>query len=339
MSKFLFLIGILLLSVYITSFIRKYFLRKAILDIPNERSSHTMPTPRGGGIAVAFTFFLGVLYYFYMGVISFDLMMAILGGGIIIALVGYLDDLYSISARNRALCHAFAAGWALYWLGGFATLDIGFWQVHLGWLGTLLALVGIVWVINLYNFMDGIDGLAGSEAVFVSLVMGGLLWAMHIVDIASLCFLLAAATAGFLIWNWPPAKIFLGDVGSGLLGFVFAVLAIASANQHMISITNWIILLGVFIFDATFTLIHRIWRKEQWYSAHREHIYQRLIQKGASHKQVTIWITVFNLGILFPLVMISCIWKSSSLLLFIFTGILFGLLWIRLIALNKSRCT
>lgn len=328
---------IFLISLSLTGLVRYYSLRKAILDIPNERSSHTLPTPRGGGIAVAATFFLAISLLWGVGEISGNLAKALLGGGFLVAAAGYWDDLKSLSARTRACLHFLAAGWGVYCLGGFVSLDLGFVQLHLGWLGSLLAVIGIVWLINLYNFMDGIDGIAGSEALFVSLMGGIFLWLFGANNLALVCLFLFASVLGFLIWNWPPAKIFLGDVGSGLLGYIFAVLAIASSNQHQLSLWCWLALLAIFIFDASFTLIHRMLRGERWYSAHREHIYQRLVQKGASHARVTLLIIGANLFFILPMVMLMFSFQKISLAIFLFIGLVFLSIWMRIVQTSTNR--
>lgn len=320
---------IFLLSFTLTWLVRIYSLRKAILDIPNERSSHCLPTPRGGGIAIAATFFLAISGLAWFNIISHDLFKALLGGGILIAATGYWDDLKSISVILRAFLHFLAAAWALYCLGGFPLLELGSWSLHLGWFGSLLAVFGIVWLTNLYNFMDGIDGIAGSEALFVCLISGLTLTFLGGHSLALIYFFLFASVLGFLLWNWPPAKIFMGDVGSGLLGFIFAVLAIAAANQQHLSIIFWLTLLTVFVFDATYTLIRRMARGDCWYKSHCEHMYQRLVQHGASHKKVTILVSLVNLFIILPLFCLMLYWQSLSVWLFLLIGLVFWIVWLR----------
>lgn len=201
--------------------------------------------------------------------------------------VGWIDDRQSLSAGVRGSIHTAAAIWALVWLGGLPQLRVGFASIPLGGLGWVLAGFGIVWLTNLYNFMDGIDGLAGMEAVSVGLAAGTLALAAGDHGLAAVSWLLASASAGFLVWNWPPAKIFMGDVSSGLLGFSFAVLAIASENSNALPLFTWLLLLGVFIVDATATLLLRIRRGERWYEPHRTHAYQLAVYAGHSHRQVT----------------------------------------------------
>jgi len=191
--------------------------------------------------------------------------------------------------------HFLAAAWALYWLGGLPSLRVGAGAVELGPAGTVLAALGLVWFVNMYNFMDGIDGIAGSEAVTAGLAGGALLLALGSPGLATLSLLLAAASAGFLAWNWQPARIFMGDVGSGFLGFCFAALALASERAGALPLLGWVLLLGVFLFDATATLGRRVVRGEKWYDAHRSHAYQRAVQGGWRAAAVTGAVIAINL--------------------------------------------
>lgn len=171
---------------------------------------------------------------------------------------------------------------------------MGFAELNLFWLINVLAVIAIVWMINLYNFMDGIDGIAGTEAITISGAAAIFLWVQNS-GLVAVCLLILAAVLGFLIWNWPPAKIFMGDVGSGFLGFVIAVLAIWSENSGAAPLLIWLLLLGVFIVDATVTLVKRMTRGEKLYEAHRSHVYQLAVQAGYSHKQVTLTILLINM--------------------------------------------
>ncbi len=289
------LILVALASYSLTALVRFYALKKSILDIPNERSSHSVVTPRGGGLAVAATFIFALLFIAAFEIVSVNVAVALVGGGLMIAAIGWIDDKNSVSPRLRLVVHFLAAIWALYWLGGFTRVDIGFTTVHLGWVGSVIAAVGIVWMINLYNFMDGIDGIAGTEAISVALGVGVLLFWTGSAGLAWVCIILALAVGGFLVWNWPPARIFMGDVGSGFLGYVFAVLAIISEISYAVPLIVWLLLLGVFIADATITLFKRLARGEKLSQPHRTHVYQLATQVGYSHKQVTLVVLFINI--------------------------------------------
>ena len=324
------LIAVFMASIFITAKVRRYAMRRSLLDIPNERSSHSVPTPRGGGLAIALTLAVGVAVLGVSGVLYLNVMWALLGGGLLVAGVGWLDDHRHVAPPWRALVHLLAATWALYWLGGLTELRLGTGIWELGWLGGILAALGIVWLTNLYNFMDGIDGIAGVEAVTTG--VGGailLAWA-GAPGLATAAALLAAASAGFLWWNWPPAKIFMGDIGSGLLGYCFAVMALAGENSGVLPATAWLLLLGVFVLDATFTLLHRVIRGERWYTAHRSHAYQRAVQLGYSHRRVSLGVAGVNVLLLFPATILSVVYPATSLGWLTAMAVVGWLLWNRI---------
>jgi Fuc2NAc and GlcNAc transferase len=293
-TKIVFVVAAGILSWLLASRVRLYALDK-LLDIPNERSSHSHPTPRGGGLAIAVTSLGGILLAGMWHWISWDLAVALSGGGLMIATVGWIDDHRDLPALTRFAVQFFAAGWAMFWLGGLHSLSLGSIVIPLGPLGTLLGTVGIVWAINLYNFVDGIDGLAAGEAVSTGVIGALLLLGTGNIGLAMIALLIASANAGFVPLNWAPAKLFMGDVGSGMLGYLFAVLAIASENAGSVPILLWTLLLGAFVFDATVTLCRRIAHGERWYHAHHSHAYQRMVQAGRSHAQVSATILAINL--------------------------------------------
>ncbi len=302
------MIGTLVLSALITRTARKRALLNNVLDVPNERSSHTVPMPRGGGIAIVLTATLtfGALVLFK--VIPLDVFVALAGGGIAIAAVGFVDDHHHLSATARLAVHFGIALGTLLLLSGVSTLRVGEQVITFGWLGYLVGSLGIVWVINLFNFMDGIDGIAASEAVFIAwgaALLGWITGSFGAVPIAAFAF--GAACCGFLLWNWPPAKIFMGDVGSGYLGYVIAVLALGAARESDIALFQWLILGGVFFVDATVTLLRRLIRGERVYVAHRSHAYQRLARSWGSHLRVTGVTWLVNVVWLLP-----CAWIAGT---------------------------
>jgi Fuc2NAc and GlcNAc transferase len=175
-------------------------------------------------------------------------------------------------------------------------LTIGTDGFHLGAAGGAVAVLAVVWGINLYNFMDGIDGLAAGEAVSVGLAAAGLLAARN-PPLAAVAVTVAGAAAGFLPWNWHRARIFMGDVGSGFMGFILATLALVSESSGAMPALVWLLLVGVFFADATITLVRRMLRRERWYAPHRVHAYQRAVQGGWSHARVTSFVLVLNGGL------------------------------------------
>jgi len=240
--------------------------------------------------------------------------VALVGGGFVVAGIGYWDDRQSLSPQVRVLGHLLAAAWAISWLGGMPPLELGITTVHWGLLGHLVGIVGLAWMINLFNFMDGIDGIAGSEAAFVAVAGGTFLAADGSGDLAWAAWMLAAACVGFLFWNWSPARIFMGDVGSGFLGLVLASLAIAGAREHPASLWLWLILLGVFIVDATTTLIRRMIQGETWYKPHRSHAYQHAALCCCSHQRITLSVLGINLLWLLPWAVLAWQWPSLIIL-------------------------
>lgn len=291
-----FLVAAAILSWLLASRVRLYALDR-LLDVPNERSSHSVPTPRGGGLAIAVTALGGIILAAMLHWIEWNLAIALVGGGAMIAAIGWIDDHRSLSALTRFAVQFLSAGWAIYWLGGLPSLSVGSATLHMGFVGSILGIIGIVWAINLYNFVDGIDGLAAGEAISTGVIGGLILLAMGQTGLATVALIIAAANAGFLPLNWAPARLFMGDVGSGMLGYLFAVLAIASENSGAMPLLLWVLLLGAFVFDATVTLCRRVAHGERWYHAHHSHAYQRMVQAGKSHAQVSSTILVINLAL------------------------------------------
>src|SRR2546429_3097017 len=259
---------------------------RGTLDVPNSRSSHITATPRGGGLAIVLAASVALGMLALAGAIGAPLLWVLIGGGGVVALVGFADDRRPIAAGARLVVHLGAAVWAVFWLGGLPAIALNQHVVHLGWAGDLLAVLATVWVLNLFNFMDGIDGIAVSEAVFVT---GGALLPLTLWgvsgEVSAASLTVGAASLGFLPWNWPPAKIFMGDVGSGYLGYVIAALVLAAVQHSPVIAWIWLILGGVFFVDATVTLIRRVLRGERVYVAHRTHAYQWLARRWGSHRR------------------------------------------------------
>ncbi|MEN1606768.1 glycosyltransferase family 4 protein, partial [Pseudomonas aeruginosa] len=251
-----------------------YAISKKVMDIPNARSSHTVTTTRGGGLAIVLTFLLVVFFLPLFSILEWRQALLFLLGGGGVALLGFLDDHGHVAARWRLLGHFMAALVSLFLLTGVPPFKLLGYQWDLGWVGVVLFAFYLVWLLNLYNFMDGIDGLASLEAIFVC-VGGALVYWMNDKAAFSLPpLLLAFAVLGFLFWNFPPAKIFMGDAGSGFLGLTLGVLSIQAMWVEPEFFWAWLILLGVFIVDATYTLARRLLRGDKVYEAHRSHAYQ-----------------------------------------------------------------
>jgi Fuc2NAc and GlcNAc transferase len=270
---------------------RGWALEHRLLDHPNERSSHDRPTPRGGGVGIV----LVVCIFGGAASSGFAGLTWILAGALLIAAVSWLDDIRrGLSPLIRLIAHAGAAGLALRGMSGWERLDVFFLDsITPGWLSYLVAAVWIVGLVNAYNFMDGIDGLAGIQAVTASAgwLVVGLLSGSRVLAAAGV--VIGSSAVGFLLHNWPPAKIFMGDIGSAFLGYAFAVIPLCAGRVVPESLAGRVPFAGVlmvapFVLDAAFTFLRRLVKGERLVQAHRSHIYQRLVITGFSHRGVTL---------------------------------------------------
>jgi len=275
-------VGLFFLALFLTYVIKEFTLKKNILDIPNERSSHTVATPRGGGLAIIITLFVGL--FIYKESINDELFFALFCVTPIV-IVSLIDDIVTLSSKVRFAVQALSSFLALYCLGGVDSVDFIWFEFSGVWLN-VVAFILILWLTNLYNFLDGIDGYAGSQTVTVGL--GVFLLFNNFIGL-----LLIVASLGFLVFNWHKASIFMGDVGSASLGFIIAILAVSDMGSG--HIYSWLVLLSLFWYDATVTLFRRYLNNETITEAHRKHAYQRLTQMGWSHAKVVIYAIIFNL--------------------------------------------
>jgi UDP-N-acetylmuramyl pentapeptide phosphotransferase/UDP-N-acetylglucosamine-1-phosphate transferase len=321
----LFLLSAFVSSFVLTWIVRKWTIKKAILDIPNDRSSHTIPTPRGGGIAIALVWFISLLILRLTDSIEKQLFFALLSG-IPLSLTGFLDDILHLKAKTRFFIQFLCSGLALFFLGGLNLIDLGFYSFENRWILTPLAFIGIIWFTNLFNFLDGIDGYISTEVIFIG-VAAFLLFN----DFTAL--LLAAIVLGFLFWNWQKAKIFMGDVGSTLLGFTIAVFAIYHQNNGLSSIIIWMMLTSLFWMDATVTLWRRFRNNEHLSQAHRKHAYQRIVQAGFSHQKTVL--CAFGLNLLTLLLIICAIRFRPLMLVFACLNIL--IIWLAIKWVDKRK--
>jgi Fuc2NAc and GlcNAc transferase len=297
---------------------RRLALRWHLFDLPNARSSHTQPTPGGGGIGL----FLGLLAGVFVlgGSQPYNLLLLLAG---LLVLTGALDDRYSLSIGLR---------FPLYGLTCLAAVWLLLWPLPWWWLA--LALVYSLWLLNLFNFMDGIDGIAASETVFVA-AAAGLLALANSGDAyyVQFCFLLAAASAGFLCWNWAPARLFMGDAGSISIGFLLAALSLQGQANGALPLVCWLILLAVFIADASATLWWRAVTGQAITQAHSLHLYQRLARHWSSHSRVVITLQAYNLLWLLPLAVLALLWPewAAAALLAAYVPVL--LVWLKAVKL------
>jgi Fuc2NAc and GlcNAc transferase len=311
MKSVLFLSFVILSGSYIMTWIFKHISqKKKILDIPNERSSHTIPTPRGGGLAIVIAWYIGISVLFVMGLISRNLYFALLSG-LLLACTSLVDDVINLKPSIRMVAQIITVLVAFISLQGIQPVPVFGKDIFPTFILYAITIIGMVWFINLFNFLDGIDGYASVEAI--TLVLAYYLFTGHYINL-----ILIASVLGFLIWNWPKAKIFMGDVGSTQLGFIIVVLGVYFHNENKLSIIYWLILSAPFWFDATLTLFRRWRNKEKLSQAHRKHIYQRLVQSGFSHLNVDIFLILLN-TLLTILVFICIKYNMPQIVLLVLT--------------------
>ncbi len=297
---------IFILSFILTYVVKRVAVKKMLVDIPNERSSHDIPTPRGGGLAIILTWFGSISYLHFFEGVQPNLYYALISG-VLISIISFLDDIYTLKSLPRILVQAITTIAALYFVGGLQEIDFGFIVIQNAILLNVIAFFGVVWFINLYNFIDGINGYSSSGALFFALSLF-----CFVNDYLLLAF--AASILGFIPWNWGKAKIFMGDIGSTILGFTVAVLLVFYNNNGELSIFNGLVLTSVYWFDATITLLRRFINKEKITQPHKKHAYQRAVQSGWSHQATTLGVLLIN-TLLFALVYFSTFHPGINLII------------------------
>lgn len=276
-----------LIAVAATPLVRRFALASGVVDRPGPRRSHVGTVPRGGGLAIALAALPAVL----IGSTSSTTAWVFVLGGVLVVTLGWIDDRRPQPASLRLVVQAVVAFAAVAALGPVDSIVVAGTEIHGVWIWSALAVIAMVWLMNLFNFMDGSDGLAATQSV-----SSGTLFAFAFAlggepALALMAAVLAAAAAGFLVWNWPGARIFLGDSGSLLLGWGAGVLALAGTLSGSIGVGLAFIIVSPFVVDATLTLGWRVLRGERWYTPHRDHAYQYLIRSGWDHRRVLLaWI-------------------------------------------------
>jgi UDP-N-acetylmuramyl pentapeptide phosphotransferase/UDP-N-acetylglucosamine-1-phosphate transferase len=304
----IFLISVIALGALSTGLVLGWLRRRAILDAPNARSNHDTPTPRGGGIAIVLTVAAGwtMLWSARPEQVA-DLAPGMLGAALCLAVVSWIDDIRGLGASIRLPAHLAACAAGVWALPGEGALFQGLVPVWLDGSLTVLIWAGFL---NFYNFMDGIDGITGVETIGVAAGVAALCWFVPTLGAAGPGLVLAAAAIGFLVWNWPPAKLFMGDVGSVPIGYCLGWFLILLASQGAWAAA--IILPAYYLADAGLTLLRRAARMEKVWQAHREHFYQRAVaglradgaSRAAAHRHVTARIAVVN-AVLVALAIVS----------------------------------
>jgi len=299
---FLLIICPALLTLILGGIFYRYNNIPNLIDVPNSRSSHASPTLKGGGVVIMFTFIAFLMGLYYLDILSSKIYLDLVMCSCVIGLVGFMDDIKEVNPRIRLVIHFLTAAIGLYLLNGFKEVLFLGDTVNLGLLGNVLAMIYIVWFLNLYNFMDGIDGIASLQAITVCGAFAFInFWIFPSFDLWKVSLLFTSCILGFLYWNFPKAKIFLGDTGSGFIGLFLALFSIEASNNQPVLLWVFLILMSVFLVDATLTLFYRIYNNEVIFKAHSSHAYQKATTIFNSHILVTNFICLINLLWLFPM--------------------------------------
>lgn len=298
-------------------------LRWQLLDLPNHRSSHDQPTPHGGGVPTMLALLCGLGIGFLWGWEWPAIYAAGLAVSSGLVLVGVVDDIHGLPVGLRFALYACACVLLLLLLYGAP----GSWM-PMQWLAMPLLLLGLLWLLNLYNFMDGIDGLAATQCILATSTAAGLAgWQQAAPVYAMACLLLAAAHAGFLLWNWSPARMFMGDAGSVPTGFLLGLLALWGGETGYLPVACWLILLAAFVTDATVTLIARACRGEKLTDPHRTHAYQKLSRYFGAHRPVVLLLLAIHVLWLAPLALLAASFPAHgiSLVILAYIPLTFGM--------------
>lgn len=285
-------------SLLATALVLRWARQAGWLEPPSSRGLHLEPTLSRGGVGFVLVSAFALAFVLPMSGLAYWQSALLLGGGFGIATMGFIDDANPLPILPRLCVHfsmAAMAIWALGPVGDLSGLDLP------ASLTMTVMLIAWVWMINLFNFMDGIDGLVATGVTTISLAAAALSVSNANLALALAWAVLAGSTGAFLRWNWPPARIFMGDVGSGYLGYVIALLALMSIRQSAVSVWAMSILLAPFLIDTGFTLARRMGRGDRWYQAHRQHAYQKLALRWGSHLRVTRGLLGVQVLVMLPL--------------------------------------
>ena len=286
---------------------------------PGERQSHEVATPTGGGLGLIFSIVVTALLLQLAFPLPVFWWQNMLPGILLLAIVGWRDDKIPVSSLLRLLIQLTVSVWLL----GFGWLQFSSTNLAL-FVG---AIVAMVWFINLYNFMDGSNGMAGFQGVFAGMMLAFIFQFGGQFEMALIALLVAAACAGFLPLNFPRARVFMGDVASVPLGFIFASLAVYGMRTGILSLPVSILIMSVFVVDATLTLLARVFRGERWYTAHAQHVYQRLIAQGWSHRQVLVLYQAINVILVLPAIVLAEIFPQYAMVTVGLSLLLLGVCW------------
>jgi len=293
--------------------------RSGMLVQPGARQSHQVATPTGGGLGLVFSLIVSSAVIQYFQPLPIFWWSFMVPGVVVLAVAGWFDDRRSVSPWLRLLVQLTVSLWLLGFVCSQNSVS------HIGMLAGIL--VAMIWLMNLYNFMDGSDGMAGFQGMFAGLVMAVLYLVDNQTAIAMLSLAVAAVCAGFLPLNFPRARIFMGDVASVPLGFIFAALAVYGWHSGAITPVLSILIMSVFFVDATLTLIARVFAGERWYTAHNQHVYQRLIAQGWSHSRVLFLYQSINVILVLPAIVLAAIYTQYATVTAGMTLLILGACW------------
>jgi Fuc2NAc and GlcNAc transferase len=293
--------------------------RSGMIAQPGERQSHKLPTATGGGLGLIFSIIMTSLCLQLIHPIPMFWWLNMLPGILLLTLIGWFDDKHPVSTLVRLVVQ----------------LAVSLWLIGFGWSGFLFkdmallasTVLAMVWMMNLYNFMDGSNGMAGFQGVFAGLVLAVLFQYADQHVMALLCLAVAAACGGFLPLNFPHARVFMGDVASVPLGFIFAAFIVYGIQTGSLSLASSILVMAVFIVDATMTLLKRVFRGERWYTAHAQHLYQRLIAQGWTHHRVLLVYQIANVIWVLPAIVLVEMYPQYAIVTVVLCVLLLGICW------------
>lgn len=290
-----------------------------MIALPGERQSHHTATPAGGGLGLISAVIIVTLVLQAIQPLPIFWWLNMLPGLLLLVLVGWIDDKKAVSSRIRLLVQFTVSFWLL--------LCMGFWGSAIDAGITAITMLAIIWLMNLYNFMDGSNGMAAFQGVFCGLVFAALFAAGGHSSMAIIAVIVAAACAGFVPLNFPNAKVFMGDVASVPLGFVFAAFSVYGVYEGIFNVWVAALIMSVFLVDASLTLAARVIHKEQWYTAHKQHVYQRLIEQEWSHSQVLIAYQAINVVIVLPALVLVTMYPQYAFVTTVLTFLVLGAGW------------
>lgn len=289
-----------------------------LMQTPHVRGTHTRSVPAGVGLSlVIICLIILIVFWFHPTYFPRNLSMALIISGTLIAGISFLDDHQHVAPNIRLGIQALSVGFALYEIGGFPEFYVLNHVFYLGWFGHIFAFVGMLWLVNLYNFYDGIDGQVGTQTVFVSINLAAMIYLLGFLSLSWFLLVLATSMLAFLCWNWQPAKIFMGDVCSCFLGFIFAALMAYTARDNTIPLLSWLILLALPIIDMSYSLIVRLLKGYSYHESHCSQAYHHAVVRYGSHQAVVLRGLAINLFWLAPFAWATFIWPEYDLWFFL----------------------